>query len=102
MRRRKLICTVAFGCLLAFITIGEAAPVFPSKPISVYCPWAAGGSTDLTMRMLANEATKMLGQPVVVVDKAGGGGFVANSEAFRAAPDGYTLVVNASSTLTMA
>ena len=101
MRKTKLICTLALGCLLALSTICEAASVFPSKPISVYCPWAAGGSTDLTMRMLANQATKILGQPVVVVDKAGGGGFIANAEAFKAAPDGYTLVVNASSTLTL-
>jgi tripartite-type tricarboxylate transporter receptor subunit TctC len=101
MRRTKSICTLALGCLLALVTISEAAPVFPSKPISVYCPWAAGGSTDLTMRMLANQATKILGQPVVVVDKAGGGGFIANAEAFKAAPDGHTLVVNASSTLTI-
>jgi tripartite-type tricarboxylate transporter receptor subunit TctC len=101
MRRTNLICTLALGCLLALWTISEAASVFPSKAISVYCPWAAGGSTDLTMRMLANQATKILGQPVVVVDKAGGGGFIANAEAFKAAPDGYTLVVNASSTLTI-
>jgi tripartite-type tricarboxylate transporter receptor subunit TctC len=97
-----LVFSLVIGCLLAFSALGTAAPAFPTKPVSVFCPWAAGGSTDLTMRMLANQATKTLGQPVVVMDKAGGGGFVANAEAFKAEADGYTLVVNASSTLTLA
>jgi tripartite-type tricarboxylate transporter receptor subunit TctC len=88
-------------CLLVF-SIGEAAAPFPTKPINVLCPWAAGGSTDLTMRMLATRATELIGQPVVVMNKTGGGGFVANAEVYNAAPDGYSLVVNASSTIVLA
>jgi len=66
------------------------------------CPWTAGGSTDLTSRMLAKRATELFGQPVIVENKTGGGGFVANAEVYNAAPAGYTLIVNASSTIVLA
>jgi tripartite-type tricarboxylate transporter receptor subunit TctC len=88
--------------LLVFSSVGETAPAFPTKPITILCPWSAGGSTDLTARMIAKGATELFGQPVVVMEKIGGGGFVANAEAYNAAPDGYTMVVNASSTISLA
>lgn len=103
MKQRRMLAMSVFVmfCLLVF-SIGEAAAPFPTKPINVLCPWAAGGSTDLTMRMLATRATELIGQPVVVMNKTGGGGFVANAEVYNAAPDGYSLVVNASSTIVLA
>jgi tripartite-type tricarboxylate transporter receptor subunit TctC len=98
---RLFIYSVAIFTALTFSSVGMAAPAFPTKPITIICPWAAGGSTDLTVRMLAKRATELLGQPVIVEDKTGGGGFVANAEVYNAAPDGYTLVVNASSTIVL-
>jgi len=100
-RRGMLLGSVLAVFCLVFLSNGEAAPAFPGKPINVSCPWAAGGSTDLTMRMLAAKATELVGQPVVVMNKTGGGGFVANAEIYNAAPDGYSLVVNASSTIVL-
>ncbi|MCA1987681.1 MAG: tripartite tricarboxylate transporter substrate binding protein [Desulfarculus sp.] len=80
---------------LAFCATGvlsAAAADFPSKPITLIVPWAAGGSTDTCMRVLAENAKKHLGQPVVVENKPGGGGTVGPATMVATAkPDGYTL-----------
>jgi tripartite-type tricarboxylate transporter receptor subunit TctC len=99
---RILIYSVAICTALFFSSIGEAAPAFPEKPVTIICPWAAGGSTDLTSRMIANRATELFGKPVIVMNQTGGGGFVGNAAVYNAAPDGYTLIVNASSTFVLA
>ncbi|MFH1034661.1 MAG: tripartite tricarboxylate transporter substrate binding protein [Pseudomonadota bacterium] len=72
--------------------LSAAAADFPSKPITLIVPWAAGGSTDTCMRVLAENAKKFLGQPVVVENKPGGGGTVGPATMVATAkPDGYTL-----------
>jgi tripartite-type tricarboxylate transporter receptor subunit TctC len=72
---------------------------FPSKPITIYCGFAAGATTDLTARALAEAGQKVLGVPVVVENKAGGGSTVAASLLASKKADGYTLAVVASSAL---
>lgn len=67
------------------------AKEFPSKPISIICPWSAGGGTDRTARFIAEMLSKELGQPVNVVNKTGGAGAVGHSFGANAAPDGYTI-----------
>ncbi len=70
---------------------GSAAD-FPSKAVTLIVPWVAGGSTDTCMRVLAENTAKFLGQPIVVENKAGGGGTVGPATMAGAAkPDGYTL-----------
>lgn len=64
---------------------------FPSKPITLIVQFAPGTSTDIIARKLAEEVSKTLGQPIVVVNKAGGGGTVGVAEMLRAQPDGYTI-----------
>ena len=63
---------------------------FPSKPITMIIP-TVGGSSDITGRKLADLATKILGQPVVVENKAGGGSVIGTTVVANAAPDGYTI-----------
>ena len=77
--------------LLAALTSAVAsAQEFPTKPIELAVPYAAGGSHDLTARALASVAHQYLGQPLLVVLKPGGGGAPGSQYAIRAKPDGYT------------
>ena len=65
---------------------------YPTKPITLIVPWPAGGSTDISMRAIADSASKMLGQPIAIDNKAGGGGTVGPATMAAAAkPDGYTI-----------
>ena len=85
----RTILTLAVGLLLA---AAAHAQQFPSKPITLICPWPPGGSTDVHLRKFAEIAQKHLGQPVVVDNKPGGGGMIGPSTMAKLAkPDGYTL-----------
>ncbi|MDF9840835.1 tripartite-type tricarboxylate transporter receptor subunit TctC [Paenibacillus sp. PastF-1] len=64
---------------------------FPDKPITLIVPYAAGGGTDTTARALAKAAEKVLGQPVIVLNRTGGGGSVGLMEGANARTDGYTV-----------
>ena len=84
---------------LGFCIAPAGAQDFPTRPITLICPWPAGGPTDTHMRKLAEIAGRHLGQPVIVENKPGAGGMVgALAMASTAKPDGYTisqLTVNA-------
>ncbi|MBN9455407.1 MAG: tripartite tricarboxylate transporter substrate binding protein [Bosea sp.] len=68
-----------------------AQPKWPARPITMICPWGAGGGTDATARIVAAMLEKSLGQPVNVVNRTGGSGVVGHSAIATAAPDGYTI-----------
>ena len=88
----------AVAALLALSLPGLAraqAAAYPSKPIHLYIASTAGGPQDVMGRMLGDELTKALGQPVVIENKPGAGGAVAAEPVMRAAPDGHTLLMTA-------
>jgi tripartite-type tricarboxylate transporter receptor subunit TctC len=90
MKNMSLSLLLAIGLILVLGTSAMAAE-YPTKPISLVVPFPPGGSADLTGRALANAATKSLGQPIIVENKAGGGGTVGPSLLITKAPDGYIL-----------
>jgi tripartite-type tricarboxylate transporter receptor subunit TctC len=71
----------------------SATASYPSKAITLICPWAAGGGTDRISRFVADALQRELGQPVIVVNKTGGSGAVGHSGGALARPDGYTLTM---------
>ena len=92
MRRRTFLGGVAAIAALPKPAFAQGAAGFPSKPITLICPWPAGGPTDVVMRAMAEGAGKVLGQAVVVDNKAGASGTLGPaSMAATAKPDGYTI-----------
>jgi len=83
--------TMILGCAPGFTAAQET---YPSKPITIVLPYAAGGGADLMARVLAESMRKTLGQAVTVANVGGAGGIVGSRQVAHAAPDGYTLMVN--------
>jgi tripartite-type tricarboxylate transporter receptor subunit TctC len=88
---------VVFPLAVFFIVFSTALLLaqekFPGKPITILVPYEAGGSTDITTRALGDAASKLLGQPIVVENKAGGSGAVAIASLLQTPGDGYTLLI---------
>lgn len=78
--------------LAASATVAHASS-YPERPITVIAPYSAGGDADLAARAFAAAATKLLGQPVVVLNKTGASGVIGSTQAIGAPPDGYTLLL---------
>ena len=89
MRRRHLVQLAAAS--IAAPSFSALAQSFPAKPIKLMIAFPAGGPTDITMRALAENASKVLGQQVVVENKAGAGGTLPAQALQISQPDGYTL-----------
>jgi tripartite-type tricarboxylate transporter receptor subunit TctC len=84
--------TLVLLALCAAIVPGTAQESYPSKPIKLIVPLAAGGGIDFTARLTAQKLTDVLGQQVVVENQGGAGGTLGINAVVRAAPDGYTLL----------
>jgi tripartite-type tricarboxylate transporter receptor subunit TctC len=69
-----------------------AADDFPSRPITIVVPYPAGGSSDVQVRMIAEPLSKILGQPIIVDNRAGASSAIGTVQVARAKPDGYTLL----------
>ncbi|ALM84593.1 tripartite tricarboxylate transporter substrate binding protein [Bordetella sp. N] len=94
--RRKLLLSAAALAVLSASSV-QAAEKWPSKPLRIIVPFAAGGGSDFEARFIASKLTDLLGQSIVVENKPGAGGNLGTEYGVRAAPDGYTLTIIASS-----
>jgi tripartite-type tricarboxylate transporter receptor subunit TctC len=84
------------AAMLAMGGSASAQSEFPSKPVHLFVPYAAGGGVDILARTLGDVVSKQWGQSVVVENRPGAGGVVASQALVSSAPDGYTLIVVAS------
>jgi tripartite-type tricarboxylate transporter receptor subunit TctC len=85
-------------CLLALFVVGAVcasalAQDFPARAVRIIVPYAPGGGTDITSRIVQDRAVALLGQPLVIENRAGGGTLIGTQAVANAAPDGYTLGV---------
>lgn len=94
---RSILC----ACVLSVVCFSAGAQVFPSGPIRLIVPFAAGGGNDFLARIIAEESRKSWNQPVIVENKPGAGGNIGAEFVARSAPDGHTLLLG-TNTLTMA
>ncbi len=94
--RRAIFASVLAAASLAGIAAHSPAQAqtFPTKPITLVVPFAAGGPTDVVARVIGQAMTKSLGQTVVVENTAGAGGTIAANRVARATPDGYTVLIH--------
>ncbi|MEY3380555.1 MAG: Bug family tripartite tricarboxylate transporter substrate binding protein [Hylemonella sp.] len=95
MNRRMML---AF-CLLAVSLSSSWAQSYPNKPIKMVVPYPAGGAADITARLLSQKMSESMGVPIVVDNKAGANGMIGTDFVAKAAPDGYTLLLDASGPL---
>ena len=90
--RRHVLAASAATSAAAVLGVRPArAQAYPSRPVTVVCPWGAGGGTDATARIVAIILEKDLGQPFNVVNRTGGSGVVGHSAIATGTPDGYTI-----------
>ena len=92
LTRRTFAATAAAAAATAGLakpSLGQGA--YPARPVTIVCPWGAGGGTDATARIVAAVLEKELGQPFNVVNRTGGSGVVGHSAIATGNPDGYTL-----------
>jgi len=93
LQRRSLLHLAAGAAALPMLPRLAAADDYPSRPITMVVPFAAGGGTDLVARVLAEPMAKALGQTIIVENVAGAAGIIGVGRVVRAAADGYTLSI---------
>ena len=101
MQRRHLITLTAISATLACAVpcAFAQAPAWPAKPIRLLIPFAPGGTTDIVARIVGDKLGRELGQPVIIENRAGGGGTIGADALAKSAPDGYTLGMATVSTI---
>src|SRR4051812_40539502 len=86
---------------LALFSAGSAAQDYPNKPIRIVVGYSAGGGNDIIVRVMTNELSKGLGQPVIVENKPGAQGIIGAELVAKAPPDGYTILMGPSGPMTI-
>jgi len=93
INRRKLLTLGALATATGTFAASAWSQSFPNKPVTLIVPFAPGGNTDLVARLVGVSLGKVLGQPVVIDNRAGGGGAIGAGQVTRAPADGYTLLL---------
>ncbi|MDP2006418.1 MAG: tripartite tricarboxylate transporter substrate binding protein [Rubrivivax sp.] len=96
--RRHFLTSTAAGMASLGLPSLAAAAAYPTRPITLVVPFAAGGAVDMSGRLIAEPLSRSLGQPVVIDNRGGAGGAIGSAFVAKAPPDGYTLVVTSQST----
>lgn len=96
MRRNFLKCLATLAALAPLAAPALAQAPFPERPIRLIIPYAPGGGTDATMRVLTGPMGEILGQPFVIENRTGGAGTIGAAMVAQARPDGYTLLADPS------
>jgi len=92
-RRYRLLVALCLLLAASPVVSADAQDRYPSRPITMIVPFAAGGPTDILARLVSQTISPMLGQQVVVQDVTGAGGTIGATRAARADPDGYTMIM---------
>jgi tripartite-type tricarboxylate transporter receptor subunit TctC len=109
MKNKKIVVGILVVIMLMSLVVGcssqakpatQAASNYPTKPITLIIPFAAGGPSDVIGRAIANVSKKYLGEPLVVVNRPGGNTTTGLNEAVTSPPDGYTIVFPGISSIT--
>jgi tripartite-type tricarboxylate transporter receptor subunit TctC len=93
-RRHALAMSIAAGLAPIAARAQGGQPWRPTRPIRLIVPFAPGGSNDIVGRIIAEAASQALGQPIVIENRAGAGSMIGAEHVARAAPDGYTVLIN--------
>src|SRR5262245_65021719 len=88
---RRLVA--ALSTLLAFVATSAVAEDYPTRPVTIIVPFAAGGPTDIVARIVGDYFSKSLGQQFIVENVAGAGGTTGITRGAQARPDGYTIMM---------
>ena len=98
MFQRRSLLPLISGLSMACVSGLALAQPYPNKPVKLQVPFAPGGTTDIIARVIAEPLGRVIGQSVVIENRAGGGGVVGANETAKSAPDGYSLGVGTVST----
>src|SRR4051794_21492758 len=91
MLMKKMIFAIVALAAASFAIQASADDSYPSRPVTMIVPFAAGGSSDVIARLIADQMGTVLGQRILIENVVGAGGSVAVARAAKAAPDGYTI-----------
>jgi tripartite-type tricarboxylate transporter receptor subunit TctC len=100
MLRTRALSGVIAAAILVAGTVAASAQQWPTRPIRVVSPFPAGSASDTTARVVLDQLSQVLGQPMVVESRAGAGGTMGFADVAKADPDGYTLVTSSTSLAT--